>query len=119
MPQNPLAAWGSVAFNCVKAPRSLVELAGSGQRDRDLRIGAWQLEHLPSLNFYVQRDVVVVQSEPDLQGLLRYPLPVYVLLPARAWEQCMPATRSLGREIARRPDIYHHEDIAVITNQVD
>jgi len=40
-----------------------------------------------------------------------------VFLPARAWEQCMPATRSLGREIARHGDLYHHEDVAVITNQ--
>jgi 4-amino-4-deoxy-L-arabinose transferase-like glycosyltransferase len=115
----PMAAWGSVAFNHVKAPQPLVALSGAGQTDRDLRIGAWQLEHLPTLNFYVERDVMVVCSEKELAGLLRYPLPVYVFLPARAWEECRPATRNLGREIARRPDIYHHEDIAVITNQAD
>jgi hypothetical protein len=115
----PMAAWGSVAFNRVKAPQPLVALSGAGQTDRDLRIGAWQLEHLPSLNFYVERDVMVVHSEKELAGFLRYPLPVYVFLPARVWEECRPGTRGLGREIARRPDIYHHEDIAVITNQVD
>jgi hypothetical protein len=115
----PMAAWGSAAFNRVKAPQPLVALSGADRTDRDLRIGAWQLEHLPSLNFYVQRDVMIVHSEKELAGFLRYPVPVYVFLPARTWDGCRPVTRGLAREIARHADIYHHEDVAVITNQVD
>jgi 4-amino-4-deoxy-L-arabinose transferase-like glycosyltransferase len=114
----PLAAWGSVAFNHVKAPRSLAELTGAGDRARDLRIGAWRLEHLPSLNFYVQRDVLPLQSEADLRGLLRYPVPVYVFLPASAWEQCSPRCRRLGREIARHADFYRNAQVVVLTNQI-
>jgi 4-amino-4-deoxy-L-arabinose transferase-like glycosyltransferase len=113
----PFAAWGSVAFNDVKAPRPLVEQAGALQRDHDIRIGAWQLEHLPSLNFYVQRDVLHLQTEAELRALLSYPLPVYVFLPSRVWQQCAPACRRLGREVARHTDFYRHREIVVVTNQ--
>jgi len=113
----PMAAWGSIVFNQVKAPRPLVELTGALQRADDIRIGAWRMEHLPSLNFYVQRDVTHLQTEADLHGLLRYPLPVYVFLPAPIWEQCRPATRGLGRELARHRDLYRHTDVVVVTNR--
>ncbi len=113
----PLAAWGSVVFNGVKPPAPLVELAGARQRATDLRIGVWQLEHLPSLNFYVQRDVVPLQSEKELRGLLRYPLPVYVFLPASAWEKCRANTRELGRAVTRHPDLYRQGEVVVVVNQ--
>ncbi|MCI0680911.1 MAG: glycosyltransferase family 39 protein [Gemmataceae bacterium] len=113
----PLAAWGSITFNHVKAPRRLAELAGAARRPDDIRIGAWRLEHLPSLNFYLRRDVTYLRNEAELRGLLRYPLPVYVFLPAPAWQQCRPATQALGREVARHRDLYRQADVVVVTNQ--
>lgn len=112
----PVAAWVSAEFNGVKPAAELVELAGARQRDADLRIGIWQMEHLPSLNFYVERDVISLQSERELRSLLRYPLPVYVLLPAGVWEKCKPHTRQLAHEMARRPDIYRQVEAVVIAN---
>lgn len=113
----PMAAWGSVAFNRVKAPQPLVESAGSRQLQSDLRIGAWQMEHVPSLNFYVQRDIIHIQNEKELRGLLRYPLPVHVFLPAQVWDQCRASTRELGRVAARNRDMYRHADVVVVVNQ--
>ena len=89
----PMAAWGSVAFNEVKAPRPLVELTGARQRDRDLRIGAWQLEHLPSLNFYAQRDVRAAFGSGPVRA---------VALPAAGLR--LPAGAHLARVLARVPE---------------
>src|SRR5262249_56875110 len=52
----PLAAWGSAVLNRYKAPRPLVAQAGALQRDREIRVGCYELD-LPSLNFYCQRNV--------------------------------------------------------------
>jgi hypothetical protein len=115
----PFAAWGSAFFNRVKAVEPLVAQAAARRPDQDIRVGAWQLEHLPSLNFYVRRDVNVLRSEKDLQILLQYPLPVYVFLPAPTWESCRAATRRAGREIARHRDFYRRRDVVVVTNHFD
>ena len=66
----PLAAAGSVALNNYRAPRPLVEQAGAFQRDAEIRIGCYQLEFLPSLNFYVQRNVQHYQSDQDVLEFL-------------------------------------------------
>src|SRR5262249_15235938 len=95
-----------------------VELAGAGQRQTDIRIGVWQLEHLPSLNFYVERDVIPLQNEKALCSLLRYPLPIYVFMPAGAWEKCSANTRECGREVARRPDLYRQGEVVVVVNRM-
>jgi 4-amino-4-deoxy-L-arabinose transferase-like glycosyltransferase len=114
----PLGAWVCVALNGVKPAAALVEIAGARQRDADLRIGAWQLEHLPSLNFYVERDVISLSSEKELRSLLRYPLPVFVFLPAATWDKCNARTREWGREAARRPDLYRQGEVVVVVNRL-
>ncbi len=112
----PMAAWASAAFNRVKAPAPLVAAAGAHRLEEDIRIAAWDLEHLPSLNFYTQRDVIYVHSATELDDLLRYSLPVYVFLPARYWDACPPATRNFGQELGRHPDFYRHREVVVVTN---
>ena len=59
----PLAAWASAALNPFKAPRPLVALAGALNRYDDIRIACWEAGHLPSLNFYVQRDVALLGDD--------------------------------------------------------
>src|ERR1019366_1735213 len=78
---GPLAAFASVLFNAYKAPRALVEQAGALNSADDIRIGCWRMEHLPSLNFYVQRNIEHLKEERDIAGFLQYRLPVFLFLP--------------------------------------
>ncbi|MCS7045568.1 MAG: glycosyltransferase family 39 protein [Gemmataceae bacterium] len=114
----PLAAWAPAAFEEVKAVRALVQLSGARQRHTDMRVAAWRLEYLPSLNFYTQRDVIHLSSEAELAGLLRYPLPVFVFMPARLWEQCSGETRSLAMELGRHRDLYKSQFLVVVSNRI-
>ena len=112
-----VGARGVMALESQKSARALVADVGALQRDRDIRVVAWQLDHLPSLNFYVQRNVEVCKTASEVCTYLRYPLPVFVFLPVSEWEQLKDAVDVPWRELARRPDLYKHEDVVVITNR--
>ena len=112
-----VGAHGVMAIESQKSARALVADVGALQRDRDIRVVAWQLDHLPSLNFYVQRNVEVCKQAQEVLTYLRYPLPVFVFLPVSEWEQLKDAVDVPWRELARRPDLYKHEDVVVITNR--
>jgi hypothetical protein len=114
---GPLAAYGVNAMEGRKSARALVSEAGALQADHDIRIVAWQLEHLPSLNFYVQRNVRNCTKEEELAGYRDYPLPVFVFLPASEWERLRSALGAEFREVGRRPDIYKRRDVVVVTNR--
>jgi 4-amino-4-deoxy-L-arabinose transferase-like glycosyltransferase len=114
----PLAAWGSAAFNRHKAPRPLVERTGALCRDHDIRIAACDLDHLPSLNFYCQRNVIYLP--PDglaVRRVMRCAYPVYLFLPASLWEAMRGQLGPDCRELTRQRDIYHAEDVVVVTNR--
>src|SRR5262249_43390405 len=112
----PLAAWGITVLNRHKAPRPLVEAAGALRRDVDIRIGAYQLEYLPSLNFYCQRNVTHLETEQQVREFLRYPVPVYLFLPAEQWEGIGPTARGC-RVAGRHHDLYRACDVLVVTNR--
>jgi 4-amino-4-deoxy-L-arabinose transferase-like glycosyltransferase len=114
---GPLAAWGSVALNRHKAPQPLVRDAGALCRDRDIRIGAYQLEYLPSLNFYCQRSVQHQKDEAGVRDFLRTPLPVYLFVPAPVWDGLRATVRSPHRVLARHHDLYRNWDVLVVTNR--
>jgi hypothetical protein len=113
----PLAAWGVVALNAVKAPSSLVEIAGARQRRQEIRLACYRLEHLPSLHFYCQRDIEYLHSEQEIRDLLRSPRPVYVFAPARLWRELEPRITGLAPVLGARRDIYRGQEVVVVTNQ--
>lgn len=113
----PLAAFGSALFDRYKATRTLVEQIDMLGRDHDLRVGGWQVEHLPSLNFYLQRHIEHLQGDEDVARFLAYRLPVYLFLPAHDWERMRIQHGSRVRVVGRQYDFYHHTDIVVVTNQ--
>src|SRR2546423_14453406 len=110
----PLAGYAVAGLELQKSTRALVEQAGALQRDSDIRVVAWQLDHLPSLNFYVQRNVFICEKESEVRTFLSYPLPVYLFLPASEWERLRGTLQVPYRELARRPDIYKHDDVVVV-----
>jgi 4-amino-4-deoxy-L-arabinose transferase-like glycosyltransferase len=113
----PLAGGGSVALNQFRAPRPLVEQAGALQRDQDIRIGCYQLEFLPSLNFYVQRNVQHHPTPQDALESLRQPFQVYLFLPRGDWEQLEPHVRGPHRVLARHREMYRAGEVVVVTNR--
>jgi 4-amino-4-deoxy-L-arabinose transferase-like glycosyltransferase len=113
----PLAAWGCAALNRHKAPRPLVEQCGALRRDQEIRVGGFQLEYLPSLNFYCQRNVTHLENEQDVSDFLRTPLPVYLFTPELDWRRVADKIRVPHRVMARHRDMYHACDVLVVTNR--
>jgi 4-amino-4-deoxy-L-arabinose transferase-like glycosyltransferase len=112
-----LAAVGGAAINAYKAPRPLVELARALNRTEDIRIGAFQMEHLPSLNFYCQRDIDHQPSAAAAAEFLRTKLPVFLFLPATAWQEVERTVRVPYRVLGRHPDLYRRGEVVVVTNR--
>jgi 4-amino-4-deoxy-L-arabinose transferase-like glycosyltransferase len=112
----PLAAWALPSWNLLKAPRPLVEETGAARRRLDIRIGDYQLEHLPSLNFYTRRSVVHHADQAEALAFLRYPVPVYLFMPAAAWDSMKGQASADCRSIAVHPDLYRASNVVVVTN---
>jgi 4-amino-4-deoxy-L-arabinose transferase-like glycosyltransferase len=117
----PLSAWALPAWNVIKAPRALARQAAASVpdafgRSRDIRIGGFNIEHLPSLNFYTRRPTVHQGNEDEALAFLRYELPVYLFLPARAWHDLKDRAPAGCTLLAHHADLYRASDIVVVTN---
>jgi 4-amino-4-deoxy-L-arabinose transferase-like glycosyltransferase len=114
----PMAAWATATLNRHKPSRPLVEQAGALIRDREIRIGCWQLEHLPSLNFYCQRDVFHLQTEQEVLNFLRYPTwqRVFLFVPEKQWQAMAKNVHTPYRILARHRDLYRACDVVVVSN---
>jgi 4-amino-4-deoxy-L-arabinose transferase-like glycosyltransferase len=114
---GPMAAFGSVLFNHCKAPRGLVEQTDALRRAEDIRIGCWHVEHLPSLNFYVKRNVEHFCDENALANFLTSRLRVYVFIPLEDWRRIEGRMAASAHIIGRQHDMYHHMEVVVVTNR--
>lgn len=114
---GPLAAWAPVFFNHVKAVKPLVEQAGALRRAEDIHIGGWQFNQLPSLNYYAQREITHHQNEAEALAFLRYPVRVFLFLPAQNWIGLAQQAPPQCRLIARHWDIQRRRELVVVTNQ--
>lgn len=113
----PLTAWASAFWNDFKPVQPLVQHSGALRPDEEILIVGWQMEHLPSLNFYARRDITLVTSDRDIVPYLRYEMPVYVFMPVREWERLKPSLGGLCREVARHQDLYRRSQVVVVTNR--
>jgi 4-amino-4-deoxy-L-arabinose transferase-like glycosyltransferase len=112
----PLAAGGTSALNGFRAPRPLVAQAGALQRNQDIRIGCYQLEFLPSLNFYVQRNVEHFDDPRKAVEFLRKAYPSYLFLPRADWEQWSAQDRLPYRVVASSAEMYRAGEVVVVAN---
>jgi 4-amino-4-deoxy-L-arabinose transferase-like glycosyltransferase len=113
----PLAGYGSTALNAYRAPRPLVDQAGALQPQQEIRIACFHLEHLPSLNFYVQRDVHHCQSEQDVLASLGQPLPTLLFIPQRDWNSLAARVATPHRVLAVHREMYRAGEVVVVTNR--
>jgi hypothetical protein len=104
-------------LNGRKAPRPLVEQMQSLRLEEDVRIGGWQLEYLPSLNFYVQRNIEHLRDEQAVASFLGAPLRVYLFIPLEEWQRMAPSLQGAGRIVGQHEEMYHHTQVVVVTNR--
>jgi 4-amino-4-deoxy-L-arabinose transferase-like glycosyltransferase len=114
---GPLAAWGIAALDGAKAPRPLVAQAGALQRTEDIRVGCYDLRHLPSLTFYCQRTVVHLEREEDAVDFLRWRIPVILFLPDEVWQRLQVGGAGPCRVVSRQRDLYHNCTVVGVTNR--
>lgn len=113
---TPLAGYASAVFNRCKAAPILAEQAALLQPDRDIRIGCYHMEHLPSLNFYVHRNVEHLSEEKAIAGFLGYGVPAYLFLPAEDWRRLESKLPRSIHVLGESYDLYHRTEFVVVTN---
>jgi 4-amino-4-deoxy-L-arabinose transferase-like glycosyltransferase len=110
-----LALAGSSLLEDYKAPRVLVERAQACQSDRDIRVACYDW-YQPSLVFYCRRKVSRLATAEEAVDFLRYPVPVYLFVPATVGEELVQHSRR-ARLLARQRDFYRKCDVVVLTNR--
>jgi 4-amino-4-deoxy-L-arabinose transferase-like glycosyltransferase len=111
-----LAGWGVMAVDDGKAPRPLVGAMAPGQNEREVRIACYRYFQ-PSLVFYSRRNVGQLDNEEDALEQLRYPVEVYLLLPAPEWERLRARVRTPCRVLGRHRDLLRDCDVVLVTNR--
>jgi hypothetical protein len=111
-----LAACGAGAVEGLKAPRSLVRVLPADQTRREVRVGAYAYFQ-PSLVFYCQREVLLLDTEQQVLDFLRTPLPCYLFVEAERWAALEPRVPGPHRVVGRRHDLYDGRDVVVVANE--
>lgn len=112
-----LAAFVAPVVDEYKAPRSLVAQSGARQPDREVRVASLDYTQ-PSVTWYVERKVERLPSAEAAREFLAMPLPVYLFLPAKIWdEQLANRVEPQVRVAARRYDFYRNGEVLVVTNE--
>jgi len=111
----PLAAWATAALNEAKPPASLARTPAY-RTDVDQRVVAFQMGHLPSLNFYLRRDVTHAATLADLAVYLTAPLPTFALIPESCVDEFQRQHPGLAVELCRRPDMYRGSATVLLAN---
>ena len=106
-----------IGANTIAEAEEVLLKAGALQRDQEIRIGCYQLEFLPSLNFYVQRPVQHHDSAEEALEFLGQPLPAYLFLPRADWEQLAARAPKAARVLASHREMYRAGEVVVVTNR--
>lgn len=112
----PIASRGTVALDSYKAPRSLVEALQAQRREREIRVGCFDYFQ-PSLVFYCRHEICCLESERQVVDFLRYPLPVYLFVPAPVWSQLERKVPGPHALLARHWDLYRNCEVVLVTNR--
>ena len=109
-----LFGMGTTAFDAFKAPRPLAGCI-PGLADREIRVASYQYFE-PSLVFYCGREVTPLTSEAQVLELLRYPIPVYLFMPASTWSEIAGRVDARASVLGSHRDFYKRCDVVVVTN---
>lgn len=104
-----------MAVDRYKAARALAGALVAQQTEAEIRIGCYQY-YQPSLVFYSRRLVNRFTEESDALEFLRYPIPVYLFVPADTWQSWPESVKGTCRVLGRHPDLYLGRDVVLVTN---
>jgi hypothetical protein len=110
------AAWGVSGVDACKAPRPLVRALLAEQDEADIRVASYRYFQ-PSLVFYCRRQVVPLHDDAQALEYLRYPIEVYLFLPAEEWQRLHGQLRTPCRLLARHHDLYRNCEVVLVTNR--
>jgi 4-amino-4-deoxy-L-arabinose transferase-like glycosyltransferase len=128
---GPIAGLLLGHFDTIKPAEPLAKQSGAADPTKELAIYAYRMDHLASLNFYLQRPIrhldpmyyhLTSDAECDaaathkLKEIFAAPMPACVFLPATFWEEFNKTHPGLGRETARHRDMYKRSDGVAIMN---
>jgi 4-amino-4-deoxy-L-arabinose transferase-like glycosyltransferase len=111
-----MAAWGSTLVDPYKATRELAAAFHAAELPEETRVASYLYDQ-PSLVFYCQREVQRLPNDEQMLEFVRYPIPVYLFVPAPTWESLKPKVRGPHRMLARHYDFYRHCDVLLVTNR--
>jgi 4-amino-4-deoxy-L-arabinose transferase-like glycosyltransferase len=112
----PLGAWGLQAMEPYKASKSLAQGLPADHVQRDVRVASFGYFQ-PSLVFYCRREVLRYVTEGQAVSFLQSPLPVFLFLPERVWQQMQPQLPANTRVLARHRDFYGGQTVVVVANE--
>jgi hypothetical protein len=112
-----LAAEGGAAVERFKSARPLVQVVQALQTEPEVRLGQYGY-YQPSVVFYCRREVARLEEEKDALEFLRYPIPVYLFMPAPVWQTLEAKVQSPHQVLARHRDLYKGCDVVVVTNRL-
>lgn len=110
-----LAGWGAAELDQHKAPRMLGQKLRADLPDGEVLVGAYDYFQ-PSLVYYCQREVRRLTAPHLAIDHLRYPIPVFLFVPAETWEGLRSQYDGPFRVVARQRDLYRGCDILLIAN---
>jgi hypothetical protein len=111
-----LSAGIGPTLNSFKAPSALAEYVEPHPAEPDILLGCYDYFQ-PSLVFYCGREVSRLQSANEVGAYLRWPLPVYLFMPAKTWEQMEDQMTMPHRVVGGHRDFYRNCDVVVVTNR--
>jgi 4-amino-4-deoxy-L-arabinose transferase-like glycosyltransferase len=112
-----LAAFVTPEVDAYKAPKALVAESGAHDVEREVRVASYDYTQ-PSVTHYVGRKVDRLFEKESVARFLAMPLPVYLFVPAKTWdEQLAGRVTAPHRIAARKYDFLRNGDILVVTNQ--
>jgi 4-amino-4-deoxy-L-arabinose transferase-like glycosyltransferase len=112
-----LAAFVTPVVDAYKGPKALVAASGAHDVDREVRVATFDYTQ-PSVTHYVGRKVERIMNEESVVRFLAMPLPVYLFVPAKTWdEKLADRVASPHRIAARKYDFLRNGDILVVTNE--
>ncbi|MGF1582145.1 MAG: ArnT family glycosyltransferase [Gemmataceae bacterium] len=112
------AAYGTSWFNQIKSPEPLVAEGKLCDPERQFLIGAYNVNHLPSITFYAKRTVKYYWDPKLAEQFLHHKVPAYLFVRRSEWEKYFPTPPKTCRVVASHHDMYQHCEIIVVSNGV-
>jgi 4-amino-4-deoxy-L-arabinose transferase-like glycosyltransferase len=112
----PLGAWGLQAMEPYKASRPLAQGLPADHVRRDVRVASFAYFQ-PSLVFYCRREVSRCVTEGQAIAFLQSPLPAFLFVPERVWQQMQPQLPANTHVLARHRDFYGGQTVVVVANE--